>query len=133
MNFVGENILIYNGENLPEDLQFSVTQSIKNLFNSCKCIYEIKIERSKNCIWYILSKNIPEYMIVLLLQNAISKAYNAILLQNALIEYPNILFNSVVNNVNVQNINIVFNNLYNISTILAHTKSISPPEYDILD
>jgi len=123
-----DNVIIYNGENLPEDLKYIATRSIKNLFNSCKCIYDIKIEKSPNCIWYILSKNIPEYIILILLQNAISKAHNAIVLQNILIEYPNILFNNVINNVNI-----VYNNLYNINSILAHTINTSTPEYDILD
>ena len=138
MNNSVDNIIIYNGENLPEDLKFSVTQSVKNLFNSCRCIYDIKIERSPNCIWYILSKNIPETIVLLLLQNAIRKAHNAILLQNTLIENPQILYNSIVNNININenNINMLYNGyivLNNIGYVLAHAKPILPSEFDILD
>ena len=41
-----ENIIIYNGEFLSEDIRDSVTKSIENLFNNCKSIYDQKIYRS---------------------------------------------------------------------------------------
>ena len=123
-----DNILIYNGENLPEDLKFCVTKAITNLFNSCRCIYDIKIVRSTHCIWFILSKNIPDYIVMSLLINAIHKAHNALFLQTILIQYPNILYNNLINN-NV----IELNYLQNISFVLAYTKSVLPIEYDILD
>jgi hypothetical protein len=57
-----DNIIIYNGEQLPENIRDSVTKSILALFNRCNCIYDQKIFRSHNCIWFIVSKNISEYM-----------------------------------------------------------------------
>ena len=65
--------------------------------NSCRNIYDTKIIRSPNCIWFILVKNIPDYFMVQLLKNACGMASNNSILKNALLTYPQILINSNIN------------------------------------
>ena len=49
-NSINDNIIIYNGENLPENIRANVTKSILTLFNKCSSIYDQKIFRSHHCI-----------------------------------------------------------------------------------
>jgi hypothetical protein len=80
-----ENIIIYNGESISDvNIKYNTTRSIENLFNSCKSIYNNKIYKSQNCIWFVLSKNIPENIIVTIIENLISKAINSTILKNEL-------------------------------------------------
>jgi hypothetical protein len=37
-NSINDNIIIYNGENLPENIKENVTKSILALFNKCNSI-----------------------------------------------------------------------------------------------
>jgi hypothetical protein len=124
-----DNIIIYNGENITDiNIKYSVTKSIENLFNSCKCIYDHKIYRSPNCIWYILSKNIPENMIITIIENTIRKAFNSLVLKNELINNPNILQNIIIP------ISSSFHNIYNITNTIINTEYNSTSEiFDILE
>jgi hypothetical protein len=88
-----ENIIIYNGEFLSDDTKDIVTKSVENLFNNCKSIYDQKIYRSNHCIWFILSKNIPEYNVVTTIKNVFAKATNKEIFRNTLRMYPGILQN----------------------------------------
>ena len=53
-----DNILIYNGNDLPIEIRDNVTKSIENLFNSCKCLYDARIQKGPHSVWYILNKNV---------------------------------------------------------------------------
>lgn len=91
-----ENIIIYNGEFLSEDTKEIVTKSVENLFNNCKSIYDQKIYRSNHCIWFILSKNISEYNVVITIKNIFAKAINKEIFRNTLRMYPGILQNIAI-------------------------------------
>ena len=121
-----ENILIYNGNILPDSIRNNVTTSIENLMDRCMGIYDSKIYRSNNCIWYILSINIPEYSIASIIQNILAKSHNNEILKDALLNYPTILQNRVVANSNP----VIINLLSDISYILANTVSINT-DFDI--
>jgi hypothetical protein len=127
-----DNVLIYNGEHITDvNIKYSVTKSIENLFNSCKSIYDHKIYRSPHCIWFILSKNIPENVIITILQNIMTKAYNSILLKTELKNNPLILQNIVIHTTLFPMIN---NNLYNIADIIINTEYNPTSEiFDILE
>jgi hypothetical protein len=88
-----DNVLIYNGELLPDDIKNSVTRSIENLMNHSRTIYVSKIYRSPHCIWYILVKNILDIYIISSLKNSLSVAQNNRVLKDALNAFPHILFN----------------------------------------
>ena len=127
-----DNVLIYNGEHITDvNIKYSVTKSIENLFNSCKSIYDHKIYRSPHCIWFILSKNIPENVIITILQNIMTKAYNSILLKTELKNNPFILQNIVIHTTLFPMSN---NNLYNIADIIINTEYNPTSEiFDILE
>jgi hypothetical protein len=134
-----DNVLIYNGENITDvNIKYSVTKSIENLFNSCKSIYDHKIYRSPHCIWFILSKNIPDSVIVTILQNIMTKAYNSILLKIELKNNPLILQNITIPISTNLTSGILFpminNNLYNIADIIINTEYNPTSEiFDILE
>jgi hypothetical protein len=88
-----DNVLIYNGELLPDGIKDSVTRSVENLMNHSRTIYVSKIYRSPHCIWYILVKNILDIYIISSLKNSLSIAQNNRVLKDALNAYPSILFN----------------------------------------
>lgn len=92
---VNDNIIIYNGELLPEDIKDNVTRSVYNLFNNAKSICDQIVYRNPHCIWFILTKSLPEYFIVTSLKNVYAKAINKDILKNALTTYPNILQNNI--------------------------------------
>jgi len=122
-----ENIIIYNGEFLPEDIRDSVTKSIENLFNNCKSIYDQKIYRSTHCIWFILSKNIPEYFAVTSLKNVYAKSYNKDILKNALQSHPSILQNYII-----PQSYIGLNFINNLAHSLLNTDDIFIDTFDLL-
>jgi hypothetical protein len=126
-----DNILIYNGESLPEDIKENVTRSILNLMNSCRNIYDTKIIRSPNCIWFILVKNIPDYFMVQLLKNACGMASNNSILKDTLLTYPHILINS---NINYNYYNYyISNSLYNIAYQLGSSDNFETNDnFDLL-
>ena len=145
-NAINENIIVYNGEFLSDDIKESVTRSVENLFNQCKSIYDQKVYRSNHCIWYILSKNIPEYYVIMSLKNLYAKAINKEILKNALIAYPNILQNipvpstSVDANMNALNKSyftvphhfVSFNFLQDLSKYICDTKDNYHETFDLL-
>jgi len=128
-NSLNENIIIYDGEFLPDDIKDDVTRSIVNLFNKCVSLYDLKIYRSPHCIWFILSKNISEYYILQSLTNVWSKATNKNLLYDTLSKYPGMLQNrplpSITNPYNL-------NYLYNLSNYLLETPDNTCDSFDIL-
>jgi len=95
LNSINDNVIIYNGELLPEDIRYNVTRSIYNLFNNSKTICDQIVHRSPHCFWFILTKNLPEYFIIVSLKNIYAKSINKEILRNALITYPNILQNNI--------------------------------------
>lgn len=124
-NSINENIIIYNGEFLPEDIRDTVTRSVDNLFNQCKSIYDQKVYRSNHCIWFVLSKNIPEYYVIMSLKNVFAKALNKDVLKNTLITYPHIF----------QNVALPlwsFNFINDLSGYLANTEDKHNDTFDIL-
>jgi hypothetical protein len=125
-----DNIIIYNGEQLPENIRDSVTKSILALFNRCNCIYDQKIFRSHNCIWFIVSKNISEYYILNLLQNVLAKATNKHILIDAFRNYPYILQNLPIHTTPYYN---SFNFLFNISNTLINTPDNIYDTFDLLE
>ena len=119
---VNDNIIIYNGELLPEDIRSNVTRSIVNLFNNAKSVCDQIVHRSPHCIWFILTKNLPECFIVLSLKNIYAKATNKEILRNALITYPNILQNNIFYSwVNYNIINDIAGQLVNTTNSLNDT------------
>jgi len=124
-NSINENIIIYNGEFLPEDIRDTVTRSVENLFNQCKSIYDQKVYRSNHCIWYVLSKNIPEYYVIVSLKNVFAKALNKDVLKNALITYPTILQNLALPLWS-------FNFIYDLSVCIANTEDTHNNTFDLL-
>jgi len=125
-----DNMLIYNGELLPEDVKNNVTRSIENLMNRSRTVYTSKIYRSTHCIWYILVKNIPELFILNSLINTFSIAENNIILKNTLVNYPQILFNNNINYNGYPGINL----LNNIGTYLSITENIETNDgFDLLE
>jgi hypothetical protein len=131
-----DNVIIYNGENITDiNIKYCVTKSIENLFNSCKCIYDHKIYRSPNCIWYILSKNIPENIIITIIENTIRKAFNSMILKNELKNNPNILQNIIIPvSTYLYFFPIIYYNIYNITNTIINTEYNSTSEiFDILE
>jgi hypothetical protein len=126
-NAVNENIIIYNGDFLPEDIRDNVTRSVENLFNQCKSLYDQKIYRSTHCIWFILSKNIPEYYVIMSLKNVFAKAINKEIFKNALITCPNILQNFAVPLHYFS-----FNFIYDLSLHLSNTPDNLNDTFDLL-
>lgn len=122
-----ENIIIYNGEYLSDDIKESVTKSINNLFNQCKSICDQKIYRSNHCIWFILSKNIPECFVIASLKNVFAKAINKNILKNALQNYPNILQNYAI-----PQSYLYLNFINNLSDILINTEDTYHETFDLL-
>jgi len=127
-NTINDNIMIYNGDALPDNIRDSVTLSIENLFNKSISTFDQKIYRSKNCIWYIISKNIPEYYIVRILKNTYAKATNKEILKNALINYPYILQNIIIPSIIWKT-----NLLENIQQYLVETPDNANNTFDILE
>jgi hypothetical protein len=126
-NSANENIIIYNGEFLPEDIRDDVTRSIENLFNNCISIYDQKIYRSNHCIWYVLSKNMPEYFLITSLKNVFAKAINKEILKNTLQSYPNILQNFAI-----PQSYLYLNFIHDISSILINTQDVNYDNFDLL-
>jgi hypothetical protein len=126
-NSINENIIIYNGEFLSEDIKDSVTKSIENLFNNCKSIYDQKIYRSNHCIWFVLSKNIPEYLTIIILKNIYAKATNKDILKNALTNYPTILQNYAI-----PYSYLYFNLIHDLPTCLINTEDNNSETFDLL-
>jgi len=115
-----DNILVYNGEILSDNIKNDVTRSIENLMNYSRNIYISKIYRSTHCIWYILVKNIPDIYIVNLLKNTLGMAQNNRLLKDTLVFNPHIFFNI---NINYEGYPI-YNYLYNIGIYLSVAEDI---------
>jgi len=110
LNAINENIIVYNGDFLPDEIKDSVTKSILNLFNKCNSIYDQKICRGPHCYWFILSKNISEYYVLMSLSNIWSKATNKNILSDAMSKYPTILQNiPLFNYIYPYNINYLLN------------------------
>jgi len=122
-----ENIIIYNGEYLSDDIKESVTKSVNNLFNQCKSICDQKIYRSTHCIWFILSKNIPECFVISSLKNVFAKATNKSILINALQNYPNIIQNYAI-----PQSYLYLNFINNLSDILINTEDTYHETFDLL-
>jgi len=127
-NSINENFIIYNGEYLSEDIRDTVTKSIENLFNNCKSIYDQKIYRSTHCIWFILSRNIPEYFTLVSLKNIYAKATNKDILKNALIQNPNILQNYAI-----PHTLLYINMIQNLATSLVDTPDVYNETFDLLE
>lgn len=126
-NSANENIIVYNGEFLPEDIRDNVTRSIENLFNNCISIYDQKIYRSNHCIWYILSKNMPEYFLITSLKNVFAKAINKEILKNTLQSNPNILQNFAI-----PQSYLYLNFIHDLSSILINTQDVNYDNFDLL-
>lgn len=124
---VNENIVVYNGEFLPEDIRDNVTRSIENLFNNCKSIYDQKIYRSNHCIWYVLSKNMPEYFLITSLKNVFAKATNKEILMNTLHSNPHILQNFAI-----PQSYLYLNFINDLSSMLINTQDINYDNFDLL-
>ena len=124
-NSINENIIIYKGEFLSEDIRDTETRSVENLFNQCKSIYDQKVYRSNHCIWFVLSKNIPEYYVIMSLKNVFAKALNKDVLKNALITHPNILQNLALPSWSL-------NFIHDISTYLSNTEDSHNNTFDLL-
>jgi len=122
-----ENIIIYNGEFLSEDIKDSVTKSVENLFNNCKSICDQVIYRSHHCIWFILSKNIPECFVIASLKNVFAKATNKQILKDTLISYPNILQNYAI-----PHSYLYVNFINNLASCLVNTEDTWYNTFDIL-
>jgi hypothetical protein len=129
-----DNILIYNGNDLPIEIRDNVTRSIDNLFNSCKCLYDARIQKGPNSVWYILNKNISEYLFLILVKNLVSRAKNADLLKSTLLLHPEILQNHALTSI-FPNAIFSLNLLFNIAIVIGTTESnnnILKEEIDLL-
>jgi len=129
-----DNILIYNGNNLPVEIRDNVTRSVENLFNSCKCLYDARIQKGPHSVWYILNKNISEYLFLILIKNLVSRAKNADLLKSTLMLYPEILQNHALTPI-LPNTIFSLNLLYNIAIVIGTTEynnNILKEEFDLL-
>jgi hypothetical protein len=129
-----DNILIYNGNELPIEIRDNVTRSIDNLFNSCKCLYDARIQKGPNSVWYILNKNISEYLFLILVKNLVSRAKNADLLKSTLLLHPEILQNHALTSI-FPNAIFSLNLLFNIAIVIGTTESnnnILKEEIDLL-
>jgi hypothetical protein len=126
-NSVNENIIVYNGEFLSEDIRDNVTRSVENLFNNCKSIYDQKIYRSNHCIWYVLSKNMPEYFLITSLKNVFAKATNKQILVNTLHSNPHILQNFAI-----PQSYLYLNFINDLSSMLINTQDIYYDNFDLL-
>jgi len=129
-----DNILIYNGNNLPVEIRDNVTKSVENLFNSCKCLYDARIQKGPHSVWYILNKNISEYLFLILIKNLVSRAKNADLLKSTLMLYPEILQNHALTPI-LPNTIFSLNLLYNIAIVIGTTEynnNILKEEFDLL-
>jgi hypothetical protein len=131
LNSINDNIIVYNGEYLPEEIKDSVTQSILTLFDKCSSIFDQKIYRSNHCIWFILSKNICEYYVIMSLRNVFAKATNKDILKEALRSYPNMLQNISLNNTNTI-FPYNFNYLFDITTHLLITPDNNYDSFNLL-
>ena len=116
-----DNILIYNGNNLPIEIRDNVTRSVENLFNSCKCLYDAKIQKSQHSVWYVLNKNISEYLFLILIKNLVSRAKNADLLKSTLLLHPEILQNHALTPI-LPNTIFSVNLLFNIAIVIGTTE-----------
>jgi hypothetical protein len=124
-----DNILIYNGELLPENIKENVTRSIENLMNHTRNVYVSKIYRSNHCIWFILVKNIPDIFILNSIKNTLSIAENNTLLKDTLVSYPQILFNININ----YNSYPIYNLLHNIGSHLSVVENLETLDrFDLL-
>lgn len=124
-----DNILIYNGELLPDNIKENITRSIENLMNHTRNVYISKIYRSTHCIWFILVKNIPDVYILNSIKNTLSIAENNTLLKDTLVSYPQILFNININ----YNSYPIYNLLHNIASYLSIVENIETPDrFDLL-
>ena len=126
-NAINDNIIIYNGELLPENIRYTVTKSVINLFANCKTICDQIIYRNHNCIWFVLSKNISEYYVIMALKNVFAKATNKDILKQALINTPSILQNTVIP---VHQCS--FNYIFDIGTFLVNTPDTLHDTFDLL-
>ena len=126
-NSANENIIVYNGEFLPEDLRDNVTRSIENLFANCKSIYDQKVYRSNHCIWFVLSKNMPEYFLVTSLKNVYAKATNKEILKNTLQTNPYILQNFAI-----PQSYLYLNFIHDLSSLLINTPDTTNDNFDLL-
>jgi hypothetical protein len=126
-NSANENIIVYNGEFLSEDIRDNVTRSIENLFNNCISIYDRKVYRSNHCIWYILSKNMPEYFLITSLKNVFAKAINKEILKNTLQSHPTILQNYAI-----PQSYLYLNFIQDLSSTLVNTQDVNYDNFDLL-
>jgi hypothetical protein len=126
-NSANENIIIYNGEFLSENIRDNVTRSIENLFANCKSIYDQKVYRSNHCIWFVLSKNMPEYFLVTSLKNVYAKATNKEILKNTLQTNPYILQNFAI-----PQSYLYLNFIHDLSSLLINTPDTTNDNFDLL-
>jgi hypothetical protein len=131
VNSFNDNIIIYDGEFLPDHLKETTTKAILNLFDKCRSIYDQKIFRSKHCIWFIVSNNITEYYIVTSLKNVFAKATNKNTLLNVLRIYPSILRNSTLYHSLYHSYN--FNLMFNLVDHLFTTVDNNQDTFDLLE
>jgi len=124
---INENIIIYNGEFLSDDTKDIVTKSVENLFNNCKSIYDQKIYRSNHCIWFILSKNIPEYNVVTTIKNIFAKATNKEIFRNMLRMYPGIL-----QNIAIPKSYLCLNFINDLASNIINTEDVFYDNFDLL-
>ena len=124
-----DNILIYNGEILPENIKENITRCVENLMNHTRNVYLSKIYRSTHCIWFVLVKNIPDIYILNSIKNTFSIAANNNLLKDTLVSYPQILFNININYNSYPNFNI----LHDIGLHLSVVENLEIPDrFDLL-
>jgi hypothetical protein len=116
-----DNILIYNGNNLSIEIRDNVTKSVENLFNSCKCLYDAKIQKGPHSVWYVLNKNVSEYLFLILVKNLVSRAKNADLLKSTLLLHPEILQNHALTPI-LPNTIFSVNLLFNIAIVIGTTE-----------
>lgn len=126
-NSANENIIIYNGEFLSEDIKDSVTKSVVNLFDHCKSVFDQVIYRSNHCIWFVLSKNIPECFVITSLKNVFAKATNKKILKDTLTSYPGILQNYAIPQSYLH-----VNFINNLASCLINTEDVWTNTFDLL-
>ena len=143
MNFpsfysINDSIIIYDGENLPENIRANVTKSILTLFNKCCYIYDQKIFRSDHCIWFLVSRNISDHNIINFLENVLAKAVNKHILIDVFRNYPDILkyiYPYIIQNLPIHD-TAYYNNLnfvFNLSNTLLNTPNNKSDPFDLLE
>ncbi len=116
-----DNIIIYNGDLLPDNIRDSVTRSIENLFLYCQGIYDTKIYRSNNVIWYVLSRNLHDYYSLMVLKNTLAKCRNNEILKNAIRDYPRLIQTNIVNYTNTLYLNL----FYDFASVLSNVENVN--------